>query len=293
MKYILIITSFKPSIQKIFFNQHHFLIYKLRPTRIRDIKMLHFSNFKRAMESDTISKNERSTKSQMGNRNFLVKIMNKKFLLLAFIAFLTASYAQAQVNYGARVGIGATGTGEGDAFEKYGFQIGGVAEFTLSDVWAIQPSLLFATQGDKKKIEFWGASASSQTNMYYIQLPVHLQYRLHLWELEGSKINLLIQAGPYLGYALGGKIITKESYGGKSSKEKEDIKFGNGKDYDYKPLDFGIGLNVGFQLKNADIKKNIQAVLGFNHGLTDISNSSKVTARNWSFMGSLIFMIGE
>ena len=64
----------------------------MRPTRIRDFKMLHTSNLTigaavanrcEAMEADTISKNGRSLKSQMSRRQFLCCFVIVVFAVLA------------------------------------------------------------------------------------------------------------------------------------------------------------------------------------------------------------------
>jgi len=64
-----------------------YAILKLRPTRIRDLKMLQFRNSIRAMETETISKNEASLKSQMSRGNFF----KNKFIIITFFLFIAAT----------------------------------------------------------------------------------------------------------------------------------------------------------------------------------------------------------
>ena len=65
----------------------------MRPTRIRDKKMLPFSNFGRVMEPETISKNGASLKSQMSRR----KPKNLIFVTLIFAALLYSLNLRAQI----------------------------------------------------------------------------------------------------------------------------------------------------------------------------------------------------
>ena len=234
----------------------------------------------------------------------------KRIVFLFLAAVLTANYAQAQVSFGVRAGWANTGNGQfggifdtdNEALGKDGFQIGGIADLKLSKAFSIQPGLLLATQGDKfVKKEYKSLlkndKVTIKVNMTYIQVPVHAIYKIHLAESDGKNVSLLIHAGPYFGYAIGGKFKYKLEIGGKTNKEKEDIKFGDGEEYHYKPIDFGLGTGVGLQAAN------IRVDIGYNHGLLDISNSLvnigslnipiSPPARNWSFVVGVTYLFGK
>jgi hypothetical protein len=101
-------------------------------------------------------------------------------------------------------------------------------------------------------------------NLNYLQIPVNAQYKIDLGDMK-----LLLQAGPYLGYAISGK--TKSKSGG--IKEEEKIKFGNKND-EMKAFDYGLGFGAGLQFGN------IQTSLGYNLGFVNISNINKRNTRN-------------
>jgi opacity protein-like surface antigen len=205
----------------------------------------------------------------------------KKFFLLVVVAVMTASFAQAQVKFGARAGFNLTNVTEkydGKAVDsdekgsfKPGFQIGVVADIALADALSLQPGLLFATQGCTYKGE--DGDEDLKINLNYIQIPINVQYKL---DLGGN--SLLLQAGPYLGYAIGGKW--------KAGSESEDVKFGS-KDEEIKAFDFGIGLGVGMQFSN------LQVGLGYNLGLANLNNAEKMTSKNNGLAVTVTFLFGN
>ena len=134
---------------------------------------------------------------------------------------------------------------------KPGIQLGVVGEFGLSESFFIQPGIVFAQQGYKMSND----GASLTTTLNYIQVPVNAQYKLDL-----GNMKLLLQAGPYLGVGVNGKIKTKVN----GKKESDKIEFG---DDGMKRFDFGLGIGAGLQFGN------IQAGLGYNLGLANIADS--------------------
>jgi hypothetical protein len=226
----------------------------------------------------------------------------KKFFLLVVLAVMTASFAQAQIKFGARAGFNLTsasykidvsGFDAPDTKFKPGFQIGVVGELALTDAIFLQPGILFATQGykvedsgeDKQYNEKWDDKETFSLN--YLQIPINVQYKLDL-----GGMNLLLQAGPYLGYAIGGKYKyewnDEDAYGKDSGSKEEDLKFGSdAAKGEIKPFDFGIGLGVGLQFSN------LQVGLGYNLGLTNLSNADKVTVKNNGLAVTLTFLFGN
>ena len=209
----------------------------------------------------------------------------KRIVFLCVVVVLTASYAQAQISFGVRAGGGVTGLSSGGD-GKVGLEFGGVVDGKLSDAFSVQPALLISTLGDKVSRGFLFETVSAKVNLTYIQVPVNVQYKKLLTEIEGFNISLILQAGPYFGYGISGKIKTEATISGKTSNTKESVKFGNGEGYHYKSLDCGLGLGAG-----VDFAEFMQINLGFNHGLVNISNAAD--AKNWSFMCSLIVFFGK
>ena len=214
--------------------------------------------------------------------------MFKKFFILVAVAVFTASYAQAQVRFGARAGFNlSTFSGDvPDASFKPGFQIGVVADCPLSEAFAIQSGLLFSTQGAKFKYlednshydsdETYVINVSSVNETYnlnYLQIPINAQYKFDL-----SSAKLLLQAGPYLGYGIGGKY--KMEAGGESI--STDVKFG---DDGMSAFEIGLGLGAGVEFGN------IQAGIGYNFGLTSLTKW--VSMKNGGLAVTITYLFGK
>ncbi|MDR0295677.1 MAG: PorT family protein [Prevotellaceae bacterium] len=205
--------------------------------------------------------------------------MKKTLYLTAMAIVLTTSYAQAQFKIGARAGFSLTNllvATEGTKMRP-GFQVGVVGDYALSNAFSLQSGILYAMQGCKYNAKE-GSYMDYHTEMKgtyhlnYIQVPVHAQYKIGL-----GGIKLLFQAGPYLGYGLGGKVkIDVIVNGEKDDPINEKIKMGSGKDNPYKAFDFGLGFGAGLQFGN------LQAALGYQFGLIDLVNAKYIEAQEVS-----------
>jgi hypothetical protein len=201
--------------------------------------------------------------------------MLRKILVVVAVAILTAGSAQAQFKFGVRAGFNLTNLSFGkelpgslirsDTRFKPGFQMGVVGDYSFGESFAIQPGLVFATQGCAIK------HYDGTENLYYLQLPVNARYQLDL-----GQTKLLLQAGPYLGYGLGGEW-----------EDGEDIVMGSGDDADYKAFDFGVGVGAGLRFGK------IQAVLGYNIGLIDIDLSEYRSVKNYGLALTLTYLFGR
>ena len=240
----------------------------------------------------------------------------KRILLVLLVAVMTANLAFAQIKIGGKEGrIGfragvnlaklagdlADYWDEGGYDIKYkpGIQLGVVVEFPMkNEKFVIQPGILFSQTGAKYKISTsMDMNDSKMTikdmrtyTLNYLQVPVNFLYK---HDLGGSM--LLLQAGPYLGYAIGGKNKTENSTTLKpdpnnlSSKKNDSksIKFGSDKDkHDYKAFDLGFGLGAGLMFN-----EKIQAGLSYNLGLSDIGHYRSAKNRFISF--TLTYLIGK
>jgi len=218
--------------------------------------------------------------------------MTKKVFLFLLAVVFTASYTQAQFTFGVRAGFNLTNmTAEIDTKMKPGFQIGVVGDYAISDNFSIQPGVLFATQGCRfsftedifYRFSPMGGKSPMETetsvsvNVNYLQIPVNAQYKIAL-----GGMKLLLQAGPYLGYALNAKGIA-ESEG---SKEEEKMKFGS-KDDEMRAFDFGLGFGAGLQFGN------IQTGLGYNVGLANLINIDNTSMKNSGLAFTITYLFGK
>jgi len=137
-----------------------------------------------------------------------------------------------------------------DENARFGFNLGFYGQILSSDVFAIQPELLFSTKGSK--IEY-GGNFFDQTvkyNLSYLDLPVLAVFKLG----EDAEIHV----GPYVSYLLGANI----SHDGDLGNGTDDIDRDHLKNFDY-GLSGGFGLNFG----------SIQVGARYNYGLAKLEDS--------------------
>jgi len=204
--------------------------------------------------------------------------MNKKFFTVLLAVVLTsASNAQAQFNFGLRAGFNLSRLSEKFEYQtnnfnkfKPGYQIGVVSEYAISGTFAIQPGILFVTQGGRYKNYFFRTTHPEWQTwdairlINYLQIPINILYKL---DLGGAK--LILQTGFYHAFAISGKIYGKNDPMGLDDSEMK-IKFGyNVEDGGIRPIDFGLGLGAGMQFSHT------QVGLSYNFGLTNLSTQQK------------------
>ncbi|MCD8165822.1 MAG: PorT family protein [Bacteroides sp.] len=101
------------------------------------------------------------------------------------------------------------------------YQVGITADILLTNNLYLVTGLDLQTKGAKYNPK---SVSDVKYNPMYLQLPVNIGYKFNV----GSNIRLVVNAGPYLAYGIGGKA--------KSDGNKESV-FGNNK---LKRLDYGL-----------------------------------------------------
>ncbi|MDR0939884.1 MAG: PorT family protein [Mediterranea sp.] len=164
--------------------------------------------------------------------------MRKTVVLALFALVSVASYAQ--VSFDVKAGMNlSNATGVDDADPKIGVNAGVGMEYRFSEMWSIQPSLMFSMKGFKASEDFYKTTASPM----YIQLPVLAAVRFGV----AANQNVVVKAGPYFAYGVGGKykLTTRTGAGGMET-EKGDIFGGeNGWNRFDAGLAFGIDYEIG------------------------------------------------
>jgi len=214
--------------------------------------------------------------------------MHKKVLLVLVVVVFTASYAQAQFNFGVRGGVGLTNVyqkkdGEMKVLDyKPGFQIGIITEYALLDFLFLQPGISFSRQGMKTEMSISKNSANFTWDLNYIQVPINIQIR-------NNSSKLYLQAGPYFGYGISGKLKVKAVSGGTTDSATEKITFGGKgtKVTDFNAFDFGVGVGTGFRFGN------LQTGLEINYGFVNITTSKDVTMKNLGLALTVAYMFGK
>jgi len=209
-----------------------------------------------------------------------------KKLLATGVALLLVASLTAQISFGPRAGFNLTNmaeSAEGEPFSldtdfRPGFQVGFVVDIpVVGDLLSIQPGLLFAQQGARLNFELFGEDIKSTISINYLQMPINAQLGFGI----GNDARILLQAGPYLGFALGGN-VRAEVLG---ETVTEDIEFGSGPE-EMNRFDLGVGFGAGVQFGR------IQVGVGYNLGFANLSNEEGTTSRNNGLALTVTYLFG-
>lgn len=183
--------------------------------------------------------------------------MKKGLIFVLFALVSIVSYSQ--ISWNAKVGMNMSNF-TGDAFKdskmRIGFNVGVGAEYQFTEMWSIQPSLMFTQKGTKMEVSEDDVTATAKLNPMYLEIPVLAAARFAVADNQ----NIVIKAGPYFAFGLAGKFKTEVSgdLGGVSVEDvldyfdvpKEADLFKDAKDggVDMKRFDFGIGVGVAYEI---------------------------------------------
>jgi len=162
-----------------------------------------------------------------------------------------------------------------------GFSVGLIADIPIGESgFRVIPELYYVGKGFKADatIDLLGQQikGETKTSISYIDLPINFAYA---FELGNSR--LMVGAGPYAGFGISGKTITKTTVSGISQEDKRDVEFGNGSDQ-YDRLDIGANFMAAYILNNGLMFK-----VNYSLGLINLSNNSDSDYKNRFFGVSL------
>jgi hypothetical protein len=190
------------------------------------------------------------------------------------LLLLIPNFSSAELRKGVKVGLNsATISGEdAEYFEnlmgtswgsKTGFCFGGFVTFSIFEMFAIQPEVLYTMKGAKMKRSLLGETLYVWLNLSYLEIPVLAKLNI---PTQGN-IKPSIFAGPALGIKLSGNV--KAKYAGET--EKEDIE-------EMKSSDLGlvIGGGVDYMMENWILTLDLRYTLG----LGTISNYEDEDVKN-------------
>lgn len=185
--------------------------------------------------------------------------MKKSILFVLFALFSVAGFSQI-TGWNAKVGMNFSNySGDLDLNAKVGFKIGGGFEYAFNDTWLLQPSLFFSTKGAKKD--------GNSINAMYLELPVMAAARFNI----ADNTNLIVNAGPYFAYGVGGK--TKFDLG--DNTEQKVNTFGSDR---LKRFDVGLGVGVAVEFGR------IIAGLDGQFGFVDVQKTANPKNMNFSIV---------
>jgi len=160
-----------------------------------------------------------------------------KFLFTTCLVFAVANI-QAQIKFGPTAGLNlSTMTIKvlGINFDSetiQGFHAGVVSEIPLNESFFVQPAVLYSVKG--ADYSFLGEKVSLRPS--FIEVPVNIVFKYDV-----GFADLLLKAGPYLAYGVGGYI--------ESNGVKLDIDYGTDAS-DMKAFDSGISFGAGLDINN-------------------------------------------
>lgn len=176
------------------------------------------------------------------------QITQKSIYVIATIVALTLNTKStyAQFRLGARAGLNMSKmSGEGLSGLAVTmlptYHVGGVAEYTITDAFALESGLFLSAKGTNASLSFFGANLSFKATPLYIEVPVNAVTKIDL-----GKAKLQLFAGPYLGIGVAGKSIIS----GGGTTEEETIKFGSDSTAFLKRTDLGINIGTGLEFNN-------------------------------------------
>lgn len=228
--------------------------------------------------------------------------MKKGLIFVLFALVSIVSYSQ--LSWNAKVGMNMSNL-SGDAIKdskmKVGFNIGVGAEYQFTEMWSIQPSLMFTMKGakgeDTEDTSLGDITVKGTFNPMYIQVPIMAAARFAIADNQ----NIVVKAGPYFAFGVAGKLkydlsgegynalkdyvasagenldelLAEEGYGDQDV-FKDEEKGG----YGAKRFDFGIGVGVAYEINKFFI--DLTGEFGLTN-LYDFKDSDYSNPKNMNF----------
>lgn len=207
-------------------------------------------------------------------------------MCIVVFALVFPNLCDAQVRWGVRAGMNMTNSKfiQADGTTEYTdpvarMQIGLTLDVPVWNDIYLQSSLLYQGKGFKGS-GIWpvvtGEDNELKVNLSYMVMPIHMVFKPRI----GRSGRLLVGAGPYIGYGIGGSWESETDllYDDMMlSQRKGDVNFttdgsvGDMGTYNYgKPWDYGVGFLVGYEfLERYSVQVNADfglANLQYNYG---------------------------
>ena len=186
--------------------------------------------------------------------------MKKSFLAagVAAILSLAATQTQAQVSLGLKGGanvsnLNGLSVNNFETNATVGFHIGGYAAFNLGRNFAIQPELMYSTQGAKLE----NSTSSENLKLNYFNVPVMAKFI--------TNSGFYFEAGPQVGFRTGDVTINSS---------QEDLKSG----------DFSVAGGLGFVGK----KQGFGLGARYNVGVSKIGDANSTAIQNADYKNGVL-----
>lgn len=224
----------------------------------------------------------------------IFKILLPGFLIV--LGFAATAQSNQKVSFGVRGGFdyqninGKNQNGDKLKFDMVlRFNAGLVIEIPLANQFFVQPAVLYTTKGAEAKNNFLGLDMATEYDLAYIEVPLNFLYKPTL-----GKGNLILGAGPYIAYGIGGDVTY--TVDGNSTKQKIEYtdEYTNVNPFDQKyitPFDYGGNLLFGYQFPGGfSAQLNAQLGMAQIKAKNTLDPNSKVEFRNTGFGLSVGYM---
>lgn len=185
----------------------------------------------------------------------------KKIFTVFFLLFAVVAFAQPKIGLKAGLNIANAGGDDADQIiegrsldSKTGFCAGAYFMYQFSPLFAVQPEFYYTMKGATYK----ESGAEYTLTLNYFEVPILVKV---LIPVQGSNINPVIFAGPFIGFNSTAK--QKIEYNGQT--QEEDIE-------DVKSTEFGaqFGGGIGFNVGGNEVGFDVRYILG----LTTVDDTS-------------------
>lgn len=160
-------------------------------------------------------------------------ILKSSLIVVVLLLSISIKAQDKPLEFGIKAGINVSRmSGNGGASKAVvGFKTGVTLDYTLKNEWYLLTELGYSLQG--------GKDDQMSLNLSYLQLPVHIGYKL---QTNSRNSYIILHAGPYIGYAVSGQW----KVGGISVDAFSDVMTSQNAGLKRFDCGFGMGVGLGF-----------------------------------------------
>lgn len=235
--------------------------------------------------------------------------------IIFFLVLFMAVNAYSQLSWGPRVGVNFSkyaynwdseiAYAEPEVKSRFGQSAGLMINLNLGKYILFQPAAQFTVKGVSYNVDSWNSGdvvnkGHQRTRVYYLEIPANFAIGINL---GGG--NLQLFAGPYIGFALSGRLVydytvedgtsppepfsgsDKIEFTGTVTESEFEKGFNDIAVYDQRNLDYGFDVGLGYKIKNLLI--NAGFAMGLANLQPDISGD-KYDATDYKYANRTIFV---
>jgi hypothetical protein len=202
-----------------------------------------------------------------------MKLLKVTLIAVAILIGTNAGAQNSPVTFGVKGGVNLSNF-RGDVEQNkpiFGFNAGVTMDYAFAPGMYLMTGLELTTKGTKQEEKEDGDSWKETMSPMYLQLPVHFGYKIDV--APGTRV--VLHAGPYVAYGIGGKSTIKLN--GKeigSTNIFSDTEIDGEKIPAAEAFDYGVGLGTGIEFGKITIG------LGYDLGLANFTGVKEVKMHN-------------